>query len=193
MKKLQPKFQEIWGIFGIWENFCAKDMLFLPVRHTTWRALFIGSSKWKKVYIFVFFIKIHDCWCMTKKFGQVLCPQEVKNTQKMTSLPLFWHTESSLGRLKFWRGKWHPNLKIILGLESIQAYLSKKHTWAQFGLREVPQNQLQHGTTHRESGAAHRRFLPIFHHSAQKFAQFWLVFLFDLTIELAWCNLITMM
>ena len=66
-------------------------------------------------------MKSHDCWCMAKKFGQALSPQEVKNTQKMTSLPLFWHTGSSLGRLQFWRGKWHPNWKFSLGLESRQA------------------------------------------------------------------------
>jgi len=59
------------------------------VRRATWRALMVGSSKWKKIYIFGFFMKNHDCWCMAKKFGQVLSPQEVKNTLKMTSLPLF--------------------------------------------------------------------------------------------------------
>ena len=148
MKKLQPKFQEIWGIFGILANFCTKNRVFLSLRRATWRALMIGSSKWKKVYIFGFFKKNHDFWCMAKKFGQVLSPQEVKNTQKMTSLPLFCHTGSNPGRLKFWRGKWHPNLEITLGLESRQAGLSNKHTWAQFGLQEVPQNQLHSGAAH---------------------------------------------
>jgi len=58
---------------------------------------------------------------MAKKFGQVLSPQEVKNTLKMTSPPLISHTKSSLGRLRFWRGKWAPNPEIPLGLESRQA------------------------------------------------------------------------
>jgi len=28
IRKLQPKFQEIWGIFGIFGNFCAKKGIF---------------------------------------------------------------------------------------------------------------------------------------------------------------------
>ena len=156
MKKLQPKFQEIWGIFGILTNFGTKNRVFLPVRRATLYALLIGNSKSQKVYIFGFFMKTHDCWCMAKTFGQVLSPQEVKNTQKMTSLPLFWHTGRSLERMKIWRGKWAPNLEIPLGLESRQARLSNKHTWSQFGLRKVPQNQLQSGMTHTVFGAVHR-------------------------------------
>ena len=159
MKKLQPKFQEIWGIFGIFAKFCTKNRGFLSVRRTTWRALMIGGSKCKKLYIFGFFMKNHDFWCMAKKFGQVLSPQEVKKTQKMTSLPLISHTGSSLKRLKFWMGEREPDLEIPLGLESRQAGLSKKHTWAQFGLREVPQTQPQIGATQKEIGAAHIGFL----------------------------------
>jgi len=45
MKKLQPKFQEIWGSFGIFGNFCAKDKVFFPVRRATWHMLMLGSSK----------------------------------------------------------------------------------------------------------------------------------------------------
>ena len=92
---------------------------------------------------------------MKKKFGHDLSLEEVKNTQKMTSLPLFWHTGSSLGRMKIWRGKWAPNSEIPLGLEIRQAKISNKHTWAQFGFLQVPQNRLQSGATHIESGAAH--------------------------------------
>jgi len=57
-------------------------------------------------------------------------------------------------------------------LESRQIWISNKYTWAEFGLQEVPQNQLQSGATHRESGTAHREFLPIFQSTAEKFAQF---------------------
>ena len=74
----------------------------------------------------------------------------------MTSLPPFAPIGSSLGRVKFWRGKLHRNPEIQLGLETRQEGISNKLSWAQFGFQEVPQNQLQTGTTHRESGAAHR-------------------------------------
>jgi len=74
MKKLQPKFQEIWGIFGILTNFGTKNRFFLLMRRATWHAIFLGSSKLQKVYIFGFFMKNHDCWCMAKKFGQFLSP-----------------------------------------------------------------------------------------------------------------------
>lgn len=100
-------------------------------------------------------MKNHDYWCLDKKFGQDLSLHEVKNTQKMTSLPLFWHTGSSLGRMKIWRGKWAPNSEIPVGLEIRQDRISNKHTWAHFGLLQVPQNRLPSGAAHRENGAVH--------------------------------------
>ena len=81
----------------------------------------------------------------------------------MAFLPLFAHTESSVGRLNFWRGKWQSNLEIRLGLEIIQVGLSNELFDAQFGLREGPQNQLQ-------TCATHRGIWPIFHSAAQNFA-----------------------
>jgi len=63
-------------------------------------------------------------------------------------------------------------LKIPLGLEIRQEGISKKHTWAQFGLYEVPRNQLQSGATHTNFGVAHRQFWPVFHSAAQNFTQF---------------------
>jgi len=89
MENLQPKFQENWGIFGILTNFGTKNKVFLPMHRATWCALLLGSSKSQKVYISRFFMKNHGFWFMAKKFGQVLSLQEVKNTKKMTSLPLF--------------------------------------------------------------------------------------------------------
>jgi len=103
--------------------------------------LTIGGSKCKKVYSFGFFMENHDCWCLDKKFGQVLSPKEVKNTLKMTFLPLISHIGSSLGRLRIWRGKWAPNSEIPLGLESRQVGFFNKHTWDQFGLHKMHQNQ----------------------------------------------------
>ena len=89
IRKLQPKFQEIWGNFGHMENFGSQHGFFLHVRYATGATLRIGSSKSQMAYILGFSMKNHACWCMEKKFGQVLSPHEVKNTKKMTSLPLF--------------------------------------------------------------------------------------------------------
>ena len=83
-----------------------------------------------------------------RNLGRFWALKEVKNTQKMTSLPIFWHTGSSIGRMNIWTGKWAPNSKIPLGLESRQDRFSRKHTWAHFGLLQVPQNRLQRGATH---------------------------------------------
>ena len=155
IEKPQLKFQEVWIIFGILANFCAKNRVFLPVRRATSTALRIASSKSQMVCIFGFNMKNHNHWCLDKEFGHDLSLQEVKNTEKMTSLPLFWHTGSSLRRMKIWRGKWAPNSEIPLGLASRQARLSKKHTWSHFGLLQVPQNSLQIGAAHIELGATH--------------------------------------
>jgi len=54
---------------------------------------------------FGFIMENHDYWCPSKKFGQDLSLLKVKKTQKMASLPLFLHTESSLGRMDIWRAK----------------------------------------------------------------------------------------
>jgi len=59
-------------------------------------------------------------------------------------------------------GKIHPNLEIPLGLETKKVGLSNKLSWAQFGILEVPQNQLQSGATHRESGTTHKGFFAYF-------------------------------
>ncbi len=123
--------------------FWSKHRIFLPVRRATGTALRIGSSKLEMACIFGFSMQNHDYWCLENKFGHDLSLQEAKNTQKMASLPLFWHTGRSLGRMKIWRGKWAPNTKIPLGLEIRQARPSNKHTWGHFGLRKVPQNSLQ--------------------------------------------------
>ena len=85
-----------------------------------------------------------------RDFDRFGASKRVKNTLKMTFLPLFGHTRSSVGRTHFWRGKWKPNSEIPLVLKIIQAELSNKPTWIQFGQREGLQNQLQTGKTHRE-------------------------------------------
>jgi len=84
-------------------------------------------------------------------------PKRSKKTSKMTFLPLFGHTISSVGRTQFWMGKWRPNLEITLVLESRQIDISNKSTWSKFGAWEGLQNHLQKGATHREINTVHRR------------------------------------
>ena len=85
-------------------------------------------------------------------FYRFWASRRVKNTLKMTILPLSGQTGSSVRRTHFWSGKWKPNLEILLVLESRQAELSNKSTWSQFGHREGLQNWLQTSATHREIG-----------------------------------------
>ena len=89
----------------------------------------------------------------------------VKKHPKMASLSLFGHTESSLGRMKFWRGNWASNSEILVGLESRQVKIYNKPTWAHFWHMQVPQNRPQSSTTHREKPAVHRgnfaQFAPV--------------------------------
>ena len=106
-------------------------------------------------------------------FDRFWASKRVKNTLKMTFLPLFGHIGSSVGRTHFWRGKWKPNSENPLVLESRQEYLSKKPTWSKFGHQEGLQNQLQTGTTHRE---IRRSTLEIFAHFGLSNSVFRLVF-----------------
>ena len=73
----------------------------------------------------------------------------------MPSLPLFEPTGRSVGRTDFWRGKWTPNSKIPLVLESRQIGLSIKPTWSKFGEGEGLQIQLGKGVEHQEDGDGH--------------------------------------
>ena len=139
IRKLQPKFQEIWGIFGDFGNFCVKNRLFLYMHCAPCAALRIGSSKLQMACSLDLSWEIMNFGSWKRNLGELWVPKRSKNMQKMTSLPLFWHTGSSFGRIHFWRGKWTPIWKIPLGLDSRQVGLSNKPTWAQFGWREVPQ------------------------------------------------------
>jgi len=98
MKNLQSKFQEIWGKFcqktGFWPQRVA-------CRTLPWRSggrnhesfAFLGLSWWNT-----------PAQKLPRHFIKVWVPKRSKNMQKMTSLPLFGHTGSSLGRMHFWRG-----------------------------------------------------------------------------------------
>ena len=94
-------------------------------------------------------MKSSTCSSIAKIFYEVLGLQKVKKQAKNDFLPHFWHTESSLGRLQFWRGKWPPNLEIPLGSESRHPDLSSKLTLAPFGHLEVPQKCSQRRATHQ--------------------------------------------
>jgi len=91
--------------------FCTKNRVFLPVRRATWRALFLGSSKWKKIYISGFGMKNHDCWCMAKKFGKILSPQKVKkHSNNDLTAPILTHRKQSW-EIEVLEGKMDTKLK----------------------------------------------------------------------------------
>ena len=87
---------------------------------------------------------------LPRYFGKFWVAEGVKNTLKLTFLPLFGHTRSSVGKTHFWRGKWKPNSEIPLGLEIRQENIYNELSCAQFGHQEGLQNWLQTGVTHRE-------------------------------------------
>ena len=87
---------------------------------------------------------------LPRYFDKFWVARRVKNTLKMTFLPLFGHTGSSVGKTHFWRGKWQPNSEILPDLESRQAGLSNELFCTQFGHQEGVQNRLQSSMTHRD-------------------------------------------
>ena len=87
---------------------------------------------------------------MDLRFGEVLDLQKVKKLAKNDFLALFWVAESSVGRFKFWQGKWTPNSKILVGLEGRLKDLSNKPTLAQFWHLKVLQKWLQRRATRQE-------------------------------------------
>ena len=77
-----PNFRKFGAILVTWKIFGHNTGFFSL-------ALRIGISKSLMVCIFGFSMKNSDYWYLYKKFGHDLSLQEVKHTQKMTSLPLF--------------------------------------------------------------------------------------------------------
>jgi hypothetical protein len=78
----------------------------------------------------------HDENIKPRKFSAILEQnlghQKVKKHQKMTSLPLFGHTEAVLGD-SLLRGKMTSKSKIQDVPETRQEDLSNELSWAQFG------------------------------------------------------------
>ena len=70
-------------------------------------------------------------------------PLECQNTCKIWLSAPFLSCRSSLGRIDFWLGKWPPNQKIIVGLESRLRYLSNELSCTSFWHREGLQTGLQ--------------------------------------------------
>jgi len=77
------------GHFWNFDKFGHKKQGFSPYASRHVARAFARELQIARILHFWIFMKNHGFWCMAKKFGQVLSPQEVKNTQKMTSLPLF--------------------------------------------------------------------------------------------------------
>ena len=116
-----------------------------------------------------------------------------KKEQKNDFLPHFWDTESSLGRLQFWRGKWPPNSEILVGLEIRLTELSNKPTLAQFGHWEVPQMWSQRRATRQaEARDPSGKLLQISVYSSEKRSLTlfdflgWIIILFDVINVLLW-------
>ena len=52
---------------------------------------------------------------LPRYFDKFWVAEGVKNTLKLTFLPLFGHTRSSVGKTHFWRGKWQPMIQVDIG------------------------------------------------------------------------------
>ena len=89
---------------------------------------------------------------MAKKFGQVLSPQKgQKHSKNDLTAPILTHRKQSW-EIEVLEGQMTSKSRNFTCLEIIQVGLSNELSWDQFGLRKVPQNQLQSGATHREFG-----------------------------------------
>lgn len=163
-RTLNPNFKKFGTLFAFLK-FLGQNTGFSAQRAAPPGTRFLWRSPNEENSAFMDFSwrNMHAYQC-PRKFDKFWAPKRVKNTPKMTFLPLFGHTGSSVGKTPFWRGKWRPNLKIPLVLESTQVDLSKTCTWRRFGHREGLQKWLQIGTMHREISATHWRNFAQFHH-----------------------------
>jgi len=107
-----------------------------------------------------------------RNFDKFWTSKRAKNTQKVSSLPLFFHIGSHFGRFHFWRGKWTPNQKIQVVPEIRLTKISNELFCTYFGLWEAFQNWPGKSATHSISGATHRRKICQFCLFVQNFAQF---------------------
>ena len=149
-RTLNPNFKKFGTLFVIFE-FLAQKTEFSAQCVTPPGARFWWRPPFEENLAYVDFSwKNMHAHKWPRNFDRFCASKKVKNTPKMTFLPLFGHTGRNVGRTQFWRGKWRPNSEIILLLKIIQAYLSNKPTWRKFGHREGLQNQLQTSATHRE-------------------------------------------
>ena len=116
-RTFNPNFKKFGTHFANFVFFWPKHRFFSSTRRATWRALIIGSSYGVKLYIFLFSWKVMHAYPWPRDFDRFWASIRVKNTLKMTFLPLFGHTGSRVGRTHFWRGKWKLNSEIPLVLE----------------------------------------------------------------------------
>jgi len=106
---------------------------------------------------------------------------------------LIWHILTSLGRFDFWQGKWTPNWKIPVGLESRLKELSNKPTISSFWHLKVPQKWSQRRATRQaEARDPSGKFSKFSLYSSEKRSLTlfdflgWIIILFDVINVLLW-------
>ena len=116
----------ILNFFGLNTDFSARRVASLGAR------LWLGAPLGEKFVFLDFSWKFMYSYPLPRDLDKFWASRRVKNTLKMTFLPLFGHTGRSVGKTHFWRGTWQPNLEIQLGLEIWQEELSNELSYAQF-------------------------------------------------------------
>ena len=187
------KFWAVWVNFGFFQAIYR----FSPLTGLTPRAtLHLGNSILQKLSISRLVMKSYICSSMAKRFYEVLGLQKVKKQAKNNFLPHFLHTESSLGRLQFWRGKWQPNSEIPLGLESRHPEFSNKPTFASFGHLKGPQKCSQRRATRQDLARnPSGKLLRISAYSSAKrsFDCVWLFGVYFYPSCCKWCKFMTLL
>ena len=145
-------------------------------------SLFFGTLAEGKFCIFGFFMVklciLRHCRSISSDSGW---SKRLKNTMKTTLLPPFAPAGSTSGRMKSLEGQISSKFGnyTCFGYSNIQGFPNEL-SCAQFGCREVPQNQAERRSTHYSfKRATHIDFWLNFQLPAQNFSQLGPVFLVD--------------
>ena len=124
-----------------------------------------------------------------RNFDRFWALKKVNNTQRMTLLPLFWHTASSVGRTQFWRGKWRPNSKIPLGCKVDRKTFPKNTLGAHLDTEKAFKSGSKQALCIENQARRIEEKLPVWPSFALFFAQLCLVWLFYFSNGNWCCNL----
>lgn len=123
-----PKFGKFCWFFCIFQH------RKLAQKHSaTITTLFPGASDGGNFYIFGFIMMRASIPKNFISFGEKLVHQKVQKLSKNDLSASFWTHRSCLSRFHFWGGKWPPNEKIKVVLETILEDLSNEPYWNKFG------------------------------------------------------------